>query len=100
MLRPGHAIALCVLSLLTIGVVMVNSADMSIDPKEAITPESIILSRSTAYMGLAMLALACVSLLPIRRLAAPFSERLAYPPTSIPDALHSLKPMWLAILAI
>lgn len=100
MLRPGHAVLLCVLALLTVGVVMVNSADMSIDPKEAITPESIILSRSTAYMGLAMAAMIFVSLLPIRRLALPFCDRPAAPPTSFFDAVRSLKPLWLAVLAL
>ncbi len=76
MLRPGHTIALCVLALLTIGVVMVNSAGMSVrlvgladaqDP--GITPQSIIFSRSTAYMALALGALAVGAFMPIRLIA-------------------------------
>lgn len=70
MLRPGQAVAVCVLALLTIGVVMVNSAGMTIHAKTPLTFESILLSRSTIYAGVAMLALAVCALMPIRRLAA------------------------------
>ncbi|HVU64511.1 MAG TPA: FtsW/RodA/SpoVE family cell cycle protein, partial [Phycisphaerales bacterium] len=69
MLRPGHAVAVCVLALLTIGVVMVNSAGMTIHAKTPLTFESILLSRSTIYAGIAMLALAVCAMLPVRRLA-------------------------------
>lgn len=75
MLRPGHVIALCVLALLTLGVVMVNSASMGVRIVGAetttppVTPESIIFSRSTAYMGLAMAAMGVGALVPVRRLA-------------------------------
>lgn len=69
MLRPGQAIVLCVLALLAIGVVMVNSADMTLAPDQAVTIQSIVLSRSTAYMVLALIALLVASLLPVRRLA-------------------------------
>jgi cell division protein FtsW len=100
MLRPGHAVLLCVLALLTIGVVMVNSADLSIDPREAVTAQSILLSRSTVYMGLAMLAMACVAAMPIRRLTLPFSDKPVPPPQSILDAVVSLKGMWLVVLAM
>lgn len=69
MLRPGHLIALCVLALLTLGVIMVNSAGMSVASKEAaVTVESILLSRSTAYMFAALAAMAACAALPIRRL--------------------------------
>ncbi len=67
MLRPGHAVAICVLALLTIGVVMVNSAGMTIHSREPFTVESILLSRTTVYAGLAMLALIACSMLPLRR---------------------------------
>lgn len=69
MLRPGQAIVLCVLALLTIGVVMVNSADMTLAADQAVTMKSIILSRSTAYMVLALIALLSCSLLPVRAMA-------------------------------
>jgi cell division protein FtsW len=70
MLRPGQAIVLCVLALLALGVVMVNSADMTLAPDQAVTLQSIVLSRSSAYMVMALIALLSCSLLPVRRLAA------------------------------
>lgn len=78
-------VALCVVALLTIGVVMVNSAGMSVSPvssaaeaaasagqgpPQGVTFESILFSRSTLYMGLALAALAAAALLPVRRLSA------------------------------
>jgi cell division protein FtsW len=68
MLRPGHAVAICVLALLMIGVVMVNSAGMTIHTREPFTIEAILLSKTTLYAGLAMAALIACALLPIRRL--------------------------------
>lgn len=68
MLRSGHLIALCVLALLSLGVLMVNSAGMSVDPREAVTVESILLSRSSAYMLGALIAMGACAMLPIRRL--------------------------------
>lgn len=79
MLRPGHFIALIVLALLTIGVVMVNSADMrvaALGPDHiapSITARSVLLSRSTIYMGLALAALALGSAFPVRNIAARLS---------------------------
>lgn len=67
MLRPGHVIVIATLGLLVLGVVMVNSAGMSIDPKSPVTIESILLSRATVYMALAMLALGLAALLPVWR---------------------------------
>ncbi len=58
---------LCVLALLTLGVIMVNSAGMSVDPSEAVTVSSILLSRSTVYMALAIVAMGACAMLPIRR---------------------------------
>lgn len=70
MLRPGQIIALCVLTLLTIGVVMVNSAGMSVDPAaRVVSLKTVLLSKSTVYMGMALLALGIGAFLPIRRLA-------------------------------
>lgn len=77
MLRLGHVIALCALALLTLGVVMVNSASMGVkivtpgQPAPAvITPESIMFSRSTVYMALALGAMGVAASLPVRRVAA------------------------------
>lgn len=76
MIRAGEVIALCVLALLTIGVVMVNSADMTVAAVDAgtttagaVTFQSIALSRSTAYMALALAAMGVAALFPVRRLA-------------------------------
>ncbi|GJQ29496.1 MAG: stage V sporulation protein E [Phycisphaerae bacterium] len=85
MLRPGHFIALIALALLTLGVLMVNSADMKAAPADApspvMSPLGILFSRSTAYMVLALGAMALASTLPVRRLA----ERLCAPdPTGRP----------------
>jgi cell division protein FtsW len=79
MLRAGHLIALCVFALLTIGVVMVNSAGMKVhlvgpdgvqDP--GISAQTIIFSRTTAYMALALAAMLVGSLTPVRQLASRF----------------------------
>lgn len=75
MLRPGHVIAIVAIALLTLGVVMVNSAGMSVSgvgpdgqSKVGVTIESIVLSRSSVYMLLAVLAMGAAALIPIRRL--------------------------------
>ncbi|HMN41435.1 MAG TPA: putative peptidoglycan glycosyltransferase FtsW [Phycisphaerales bacterium] len=119
MLRPGQAVAVCVLALLTVGVVMVNSAGMTINARTPLTFESILLSRSTIYAGVAMLALAACALMPIRRLAAvglgrpvdevelePNSPALEEPLLS-PAWLRalireyiSLWPLWLGVLGL
>lgn len=83
MLRPGQAIALCVISLLTLGVVMVNSAGMAITPvggspgavsaltkPDAVTFSSIVLSRTSLYMVMALMALAAGAMTPIRQISA------------------------------
>ena len=85
MLRPGQVVFLCALALLAIGVVMVNSAGMNIDPVStgavAQTPivtnhslsallSGILGGRSTIYMGLAVVAMAATTCMPVGRLAA------------------------------
>ena len=88
MLRPGQSVILCALALLTLGVVMVNSASMAVDPidveagslhaetaqsvmtRSGVTFESILLSRSSVFMGVALLAMGGASLVPARRIAA------------------------------
>jgi cell division protein FtsW len=76
MLRPGHIVTLCALALLTLGVVMVNSALMSVAPIDGVgnqlpgvTAESILTSRSTVYMAMALGALVVSSVLPVRLLS-------------------------------
>ncbi len=81
--RPGQTIALCVLALLMLGVVMVNSANMSVQrvaaeapSAEGVTARSILLSRSTIYMVLALAAMGLAALLPVRALAEGWAQRL------------------------
>lgn len=81
MLRPGQVVALCVIALLTVGVVMVNSAGMTV-LAEGVSPKALLLSRATIYMALAVAAMFAASRLPVRRLAGYFGEpdhALAHP---------------------
>ncbi|MCC6971437.1 MAG: cell division protein FtsW [Phycisphaerales bacterium] len=73
MLRPGQVVALCVIALLTVGVVMVNSAGMTV-LAEGVSPRALLLSRATIYMVLAVAAMFAASRLPLRRLAGYFGE--------------------------
>ncbi|KAA0212957.1 MAG: hypothetical protein DYG94_13360 [Leptolyngbya sp. PLA3] len=82
MLRSGHIIVLCALALLTVGVVMVNSAEMAVAPiatnadgtsagiaSRGVTFESIVSSTAAMHLVLAMLALIAAALLPIDKIA-------------------------------
>lgn len=67
---------MCVLALLTIGVIMVSSAGMRVAAVSSaeqhlpdLTAQQIIFSRSTCYMLLAVAAMGCGALVPVRRLA-------------------------------
>lgn len=82
---------LCALALLTFGVVMVQSAGMSVRPLEGgadpqsaaavsgVTAESLLLSRTTLYLVIAVGAMGLASRLPVRRLAER-GERAAFLP--------------------
>lgn len=118
MVRPGQAVAVCALALLTIGVVMVNSAGMSVDPREPLTIEGLLLSKSTVYAGLAIMAMGLGAMLPIRRLlpASVKSDRLAAGSADVgvlPGPIFSpgwfrgligayvrLWPLWLGVIAL
>lgn len=92
MLRAGHGILLCALALLMVGVVMVHSASMVVrplaegaDPQAAaavsgVTAESLLLSRTTLYLALAVGAMALASRLPLRRLADRAQRAAFLPP--------------------
>lgn len=81
MVRSGHVVMLCALVLLTIGVVMVQSAGMSVrplapdaDPTEAaavsgVSIESLLTSRTSLYLLIAITAMGIASVLPVRRIA-------------------------------
>lgn len=106
MLRPGQAIGLSALALLVIGVVMVNSAGMSVDPANAVTIESILLSRSAIYMVLAVAAMLIIARLPVRWMAARAERETdtaaaaAQPADDWFDSWKSVWPMWLAVLLL
>jgi cell division protein FtsW len=78
-LRSGDAIVVCVLGLLCVGVVMVNSAGLTIDPTEAVTFESIVWSRSTLYMLGALALMFVASRLPITAIAQTPAVQRAIP---------------------
>ncbi|MCC5822191.1 MAG: putative lipid II flippase FtsW [Phycisphaerales bacterium] len=92
MLRAGHGILLCALGLLMVGVVMVHSASMvvrplaeGVDPQVAaavsgVTVESLLFSRTTLYLALAVGAMALASRLPLRRLADRTQRAAFLPP--------------------
>lgn len=101
MLRPGQAVAVCALALLTIGVVMVNSAGMTVDPREPLTIDGILFSKSTIYAGLAALAMAVAAFLPIRRLMPTGlrSQRLVAEPADVTEIpFRFLSGQWIATL--
>ena len=81
MVRSGHVVMLCALVLLTIGVVMVQSAGMSVRPLAAdvdptsaaavsgVSAESLLTSRTSLYLVMAVAAMGIASRLPVRRFA-------------------------------
>jgi cell division protein FtsW len=81
MVRRGHVVMLCALVLLTIGVVMVQSAGMSVrplatdaDPTAAaavsgVSVKSLLTSRTSLYLLIAVGAMAIATRLPVRRIA-------------------------------
>ena len=81
MVRSGHVVMLCALVLLTIGVVMVQSAGMSVrplatdaDPTAAaavsgVSIKALLTSRTSLYLVVAVGAMAIATRLPVRRLA-------------------------------
>jgi cell division protein FtsW len=76
MLRPGQGLALIVLCLLTLGVVMVNSADMRVatpadpTPLPEMSPRAILASKPTVYMALALVAMGVGAAIPLREWSA------------------------------
>lgn len=105
MLHPGHMVALSALALLTLGVVMVNSALMSVGTP-GITPASVLASAPTVHMILAMLAMGLAARLAPRLLLRPLvaleARHLAHAPAT--HDLHrngwSLWWLWVALGAV
>jgi cell division protein FtsW len=84
MIRPGQVIVLCALALLTMGVVMVQSAGMQVTPLSdgmnpsesaavsGVSAKSLLTSRTSLYLVVALGAMILASRLPVRR----FADRL------------------------
>ena len=68
MLRAGHGLMLAAISLLTIGVVMVSSAGLTVDPHHAVDLPQILFGRTAALAALAVAALFVASRVPVDRL--------------------------------
>ncbi len=68
MIRAGQGLILAVVSLLVVGVVMVNSAGLTVDAEHAITLKQVLLSKQTVLALVAMIALVAGSLIPVERL--------------------------------
>ena len=96
MLRPGQVVALCVLALLTIGIVMVPSAGMTVEAKTPVTLLGVLLSKSVVYMGLALLAMFVTSRLWVLKLAPGVANTV---PPPAPASGWTLWPMWVAAIA-
>lgn len=104
MLRPGQVVILCALALLTLGVVMVNSAGMAVGPlgeengpSEGITPRSILFSKSSAYFALSLAAIVIASGVPVGRIARALEKPA---PGSPRRALDGLVPTAVVVAAL
>ncbi|HRP63889.1 MAG TPA: FtsW/RodA/SpoVE family cell cycle protein, partial [Phycisphaerales bacterium] len=67
-LRAGHGLILIVLTLLMIGVVMVTSAGLSIDPSRAITLRDVLTGRSMMLAILAMALMLFGTVVPVQNI--------------------------------
>ncbi|MBS0189527.1 MAG: FtsW/RodA/SpoVE family cell cycle protein [Phycisphaerales bacterium] len=90
MIRAGHVVALCALALLTIGVVMVNSASLTVTgvagplapagtPVQAsgMTLKTALFTSATVHMLVALGMMAVMAFIPIRRLVGGAGEALS-----------------------
>jgi len=68
-LRPGQALFLLAIALLTFGVVMVHSAGLTVNAQEVFTIERVFFGRVTLYAAFAVGMLILGSMLPIERVA-------------------------------
>lgn len=65
-MRPGHAVILCALALLSLGAVMVTSAGLTVGADGALSIAALLQSRQTIYLLAATLTLVLVSRVPLR----------------------------------
>ena len=79
MLKPGQALILVVIALLTFGVVMVNSAGLRVSSDNAIDWQSVIFSRATIYAVIAVGMLLVGSCIPSQMLCSGVGWRSPIP---------------------
>jgi len=77
MLRPGQTIVICVVALLTLGIVMVTSAGLSMNPDTAVSFEGMITGRPMIYALCAVMLMFLASALPVDWLGGPRRQGLA-----------------------
>lgn len=97
MLRPGQVIWLCALALLVLGVVMVNSAGMRVAGSTPTTMQTILFSRSTVYMAMALAAMTACSVLPVRRWLGALAER--HTAEGSPSG-WAMRPLWIGVAVL
>src|SRR4029079_279044 len=68
MLRAGHGLVLIVVALLVFGVVMVNSAALTVQQEHTIELRDVLLGRTTIFALLALGMLVVGSFVPVQRL--------------------------------
>lgn len=100
MLRPGQVLFLCALALLTLGIVMVQSAGMVVDPPEgspggAIDAASLLTSPTARHLAIALAAMGVCAFLPVRALA----RRVEHPRTHAPP-IHDIAILGVVTLAL
>lgn len=77
MLRPGQTIIICVIALLTLGIVMVTSAGLSMDPGSAVSFEGMITGRPMIYALSAVMLMFIASAVPVQWLGGPTRRGIA-----------------------
>lgn len=91
--RPGQVIVLCVIALLTLGIVMVTSAGLTIDARHAVSLKGMLTGRPVIYALCAVAMMFLASCVRIERLRGPLdggaARRLVLTPAT-----------WIACLAI
>lgn len=98
MVKAGDVILIGVLSLLCLGVLMVNSASLSVGSEAGVSFESIALGRSTQFAAIAFVLLLVCSRLPVRGWASrPWVTRFL--PLVIPISLAVMALVYLPSIA-
>ncbi len=95
MLRPGQTIIICVIALLTLGIVMVTSAGLTIDPEQAVSFEGMLTGRSMIYAVAAVGLMFVASCIPVEWLRGPSSRGI-----SPANRVLATPATWLLLLSI